>query len=184
MQRRFNGAHCSYFHRWFQHPVWRLGQARLGNGPYTLAGSFGEPATTNFATVDSSFLPDRPSRQAYMKYLELLNDWEKKIEIPPNTPRALGGPAYGFKWDESVVREGFKSLTGITPNMLEWIVETAIEEASEYPHPMQNVSLLLADQKDKYGRTTRKGQYDMLFSYTSGEEYAHKTVHFWFESTR
>eukprot|EP00971_Amphidinium_carterae_P034721 683378-Amphidinium_carterae.1 len=26
MHRRFNGAHCSYFHRWFQHPVWRLGQ--------------------------------------------------------------------------------------------------------------------------------------------------------------
>eukprot|EP00971_Amphidinium_carterae_P303073 6022150-Amphidinium_carterae.1 len=65
LHRRFNGAHCSYFHRWFQHPVWRLSQARLGNGPYTLAGSYGEPATTNFQTVDSSFLPDRPSRQAY-----------------------------------------------------------------------------------------------------------------------
>eukprot|EP00971_Amphidinium_carterae_P135917 2693147-Amphidinium_carterae.1 len=121
MHRRFNGAHCSYFHRWFQHPVWRLGQVRLGNGPYTLAGAYGEPVHSNFASVDSSVLPDRPSRQAYARYQELYNDWEKKIEIPPNTPRALGGPAYGFEWDETVVREGFKSLTGVTPNMLEWI---------------------------------------------------------------
>eukprot|EP00971_Amphidinium_carterae_P201886 4005783-Amphidinium_carterae.1 len=94
MHRRHNGAHCSYFHRWFQHPVWRLGQVRLGNGPYTLAGAFGEPVHSNFAFVDSSVLPDRPSRQAYARYQELYNDGEKKIEIPPNTPRALGGPAY------------------------------------------------------------------------------------------
>eukprot|EP00971_Amphidinium_carterae_P334984 6470598-Amphidinium_carterae.1 len=79
MQRRFNGAHCSYFHRWFQHPVWRLGQARLGNGPYTLAGAYGEPVHSNFANVDSSVLPDWPSRQAYARYQELFNDWEKKI---------------------------------------------------------------------------------------------------------
>eukprot|EP00971_Amphidinium_carterae_P258419 5129089-Amphidinium_carterae.1 len=62
--------------------------------------------------------------------------------------------------------------------MLEWIVETALEEASEYPHPMQNVSLLHANETDKYGRTTRAGQFDMLFSYVSGEEYGHKTIHF------
>eukprot|EP00971_Amphidinium_carterae_P039201 770571-Amphidinium_carterae.1 len=65
--------------------------------------------------------------------------------------------------------------------MLEWIVETALEEASDYPHPMQNVTLHSANKTDKYGRTTRKGQFDMLFSYISGEEYGHKTVHFWFE---
>eukprot|EP00971_Amphidinium_carterae_P155212 3077941-Amphidinium_carterae.1 len=46
------------------------------------------------------------------------------------------------------------------------------------------VSLLLEDETDKYGRTTKKGQYDMMFSYISGEEYDHKTVHFWFEGTR
>eukprot|EP00971_Amphidinium_carterae_P120881 2394802-Amphidinium_carterae.1 len=65
MHRRFNGAHSSYFLRWFQHPIWRLGQARLGNGPYTLAGGYGEPAARNFEVIDSSFLPDWPSRQAY-----------------------------------------------------------------------------------------------------------------------
>eukprot|EP00971_Amphidinium_carterae_P227390 4510138-Amphidinium_carterae.1 len=68
--------------------------------------------------------------------------------------------------------------------MLEWIVETAIEEASDYPHPLQNVNLLLANKTDKYGRTTREGQFDMLFSYISGEEYSHKTVHFWLEGHR
>eukprot|EP00971_Amphidinium_carterae_P284021 5639111-Amphidinium_carterae.1 len=93
MHRRFNGAHCSYFHRWFQHPVWRLGQARIGNGPYTLANAYGEPVHSNFAIADSSVLPDLPSRQAYAniaKYQELFNDWEKKIVIPANTPRPLG----------------------------------------------------------------------------------------------
>eukprot|EP00971_Amphidinium_carterae_P113167 2241700-Amphidinium_carterae.1 len=68
--------------------------------------------------------------------------------------------------------------------MLEWIVESALEEAVDYPHPLQMVSLLPADETDKYGRTTRKGQFDMLFSYVSGEEYGHKTVHFWFEGHR
>eukprot|EP00971_Amphidinium_carterae_P250188 4966413-Amphidinium_carterae.1 len=28
LQRRFNGGHCSYFHRWFQHPIFRLSQAK------------------------------------------------------------------------------------------------------------------------------------------------------------
>eukprot|EP00971_Amphidinium_carterae_P026526 523147-Amphidinium_carterae.1 len=124
---------------------------------------------SKFANVDSSVLPDTPSRQAYARYQELVNDWDKKIVIPPNTPRALGGPAYGFQWDETIVREGFKSLTGITPNMLEWIVETALMEAEQYPHPLQMVSLLPNDDTDKYGRTTRRGQFDMLFSYVSGE---------------
>eukprot|EP00971_Amphidinium_carterae_P029513 581100-Amphidinium_carterae.1 len=122
MHRRFNGAHCSYFHRWFQHPIWRLGQARIGNGPFTLAGAFGEPVHSNFVITDSGALPDLPSRQAYSVYQKLLNDWDKKVEIPKFTPRPLGGPAFGEEWDERIVREGFKSLTGITPNMLEWIV--------------------------------------------------------------
>eukprot|EP00971_Amphidinium_carterae_P060285 1192939-Amphidinium_carterae.1 len=46
------------------------------------------------------------------------------------------------------------------------------------------VSLLLKDETDKYGRFTREGQCDMLFSYVSGEEYDHKRVHFWFEGHR
>eukprot|EP00971_Amphidinium_carterae_P145971 2893414-Amphidinium_carterae.1 len=129
MNRRFNGAHCSYFHRWFQHPIWRLSQARVGNGPYTLANAFGEPVHRNFEMADSNALPDLPSRQAYEQYQKLLSDWERKIEIPKFTPRPLGGPAFGMEWEDSIVREGFKSLTGITPNMLEWIVETALQEA-------------------------------------------------------
>eukprot|EP00971_Amphidinium_carterae_P342240 6481482-Amphidinium_carterae.2 len=85
MNRRFNGSHCSYFHRWFQHPIWRLSQARVGNGPYTLASEFGEPVHNNFEIASSNCLPDLPSRQAYAEYQKLLNDWDKKIEIPKHT---------------------------------------------------------------------------------------------------
>eukprot|EP00971_Amphidinium_carterae_P119684 2371103-Amphidinium_carterae.1 len=46
--RRFNSGHCSYFHRWFQHPIWRFGQARVGNGPYSLAGEHHELVTGNW----------------------------------------------------------------------------------------------------------------------------------------
>eukprot|EP00971_Amphidinium_carterae_P026832 529372-Amphidinium_carterae.2 len=46
--RRLNSGHCSYVHRWFQHPIWRLGQARVGNGPYTLVGEHHEPVMKKF----------------------------------------------------------------------------------------------------------------------------------------
>eukprot|EP00971_Amphidinium_carterae_P110876 2196487-Amphidinium_carterae.1 len=68
--------------------------------------------------------------------------------------------------------------------MLEWIVETALEEAKDYPHPLQSACLLNTDKTDTYGRLTKEGQFDMLFSYISGEEYGHSTVHFWFEGHR
>eukprot|EP00971_Amphidinium_carterae_P301796 5995976-Amphidinium_carterae.1 len=68
--------------------------------------------------------------------------------------------------------------------MLEWIVESALKEVEQYPHPLHMVSLLPNDETDKYGRTTREGQFDMLFSYVSGEEFGHKTVHFRFEGYR
>eukprot|EP00971_Amphidinium_carterae_P348449 6490494-Amphidinium_carterae.1 len=165
-------------------PIWRLSQARVGNGPYTLANEFFEPVTRNYEIANSNALPDLPSRQAYDTYQRLLNDWEKKVEIPKYTPRPLGGPAFGLEWEDRIVREGFKSLTGITPNMLEWIVESALEEANKHPHPNNMVSLLKADERDKYGRRTREGQYDMLFSYVSGEEYDYQTVHFWFEKNK
>eukprot|EP00971_Amphidinium_carterae_P287722 5712096-Amphidinium_carterae.1 len=184
MDRKHNGAHCSYFHRWFQHPIWRLSQARVGNGPYTRANAFEEPVTHNYEIANSNALPDLPSRNAFATYQKLLNNWEKKIDIPVGTPRPLGAPAFGEAWDDRVAREGFKSLTGITPNMLEWIVETALEEANDHPHPNNMVGLNAADEKDKYGRLTRKGQYDMLFSYVSGEEYDYQTVHFWFEKDK
>eukprot|EP00971_Amphidinium_carterae_P154814 3069636-Amphidinium_carterae.1 len=82
MDRRQNGAHCSYFHRWFQHPILRLRQARLGNGPYTHAGEFGEPVTRNYEIANTNAVSDAPSRLAFETYQRLLNDWEKKIEIP------------------------------------------------------------------------------------------------------
>eukprot|EP00971_Amphidinium_carterae_P022056 435054-Amphidinium_carterae.1 len=37
------------------------------------------------------------------------------------------------------------------------------------------------DHKDRYGRTTFRGQFNMIFSYLSGEENDYQTVQFWFE---
>eukprot|EP00971_Amphidinium_carterae_P292792 5812901-Amphidinium_carterae.5 len=101
-----------------------------------------------------------------------------------NTPRPLGGTATGMNWDVGVIRESFKSLTGITPNMMEWIIESAIHEATITPHPDNLVNLLDNTVKDRFGRTTHQGQFNMLFSYVSGEESDYKTVHFWFEKNR
>eukprot|EP00971_Amphidinium_carterae_P223862 4442010-Amphidinium_carterae.1 len=63
--------------------------------------------------------------------------------------------------------------------MLEWIVESALEEASNHPHPKNMVSLLKADEKDKYGRLTKEGRGtlekelklhpDMVISTTQGQ---------------
>eukprot|EP00971_Amphidinium_carterae_P310576 6171374-Amphidinium_carterae.8 len=35
--------------------------------------------------------------------------------------------------------------------------------------------------RDPFGRTTKQGQFNMLFSYIIGEENDYKTVHFWLE---
>eukprot|EP00971_Amphidinium_carterae_P254151 5045501-Amphidinium_carterae.1 len=61
----------------------------------------------------TSHLLTRPSCQTrhpgrHTPSTRLYNDWDSKIEIPSNTPRPLGGPAYGYEWNEAVVREGFK----------------------------------------------------------------------------
>eukprot|EP00971_Amphidinium_carterae_P202869 4025817-Amphidinium_carterae.2 len=182
--RRSNCGHCSYFHRWFQHPIWRLGQARVGNGPYTLAGGHHEPVVRNFEIPDMHALPDQPSKAAYQKYANLLDAWENEITIPVNTSRPLGAPACGTVWDETLIRNAFKSTTGITPNMLEWIVESAFEEALLHPHPSNMVNLMDETSKDRYGRTTCQGQFNMIFNYLSGEENNYLTVPFWFEKNR
>eukprot|EP00971_Amphidinium_carterae_P089032 1762233-Amphidinium_carterae.2 len=171
--RRSNAGHCSYFHRWFQHPIWRLGQARVGNGPYTLAGEHHEPVRANFDSPNQHALPDGPSKAAYQTYLNLLEAWTHQIAIPAGTPRPLGAPACTTEWDETMIRDAFKSTTGITPNMLEWIVESALEEALKHPHP--NNMLMDETYKDKYGRTIQKGQFNMIFSYLSGEENNYQT---------
>eukprot|EP00971_Amphidinium_carterae_P026831 529372-Amphidinium_carterae.1 len=41
--------------------------------------------------------------------------------------------------------------------MLEWIVESAMEEALARPHPDNLVNLMDETYKDRYGRTTYKG---------------------------
>eukprot|EP00971_Amphidinium_carterae_P112622 2230323-Amphidinium_carterae.2 len=121
--------------KWFQHPIWRLGQARVGNGPYTLAGEHHEPITRSFEVPNQLSLPDVPSKVAYQKYRALLDAWQLEVTIPVNTPRPLGAPACGPEWDEQTIKNAFMSTTGITPNMLEWIVESALEEAIKHPHP-------------------------------------------------
>eukprot|EP00971_Amphidinium_carterae_P227573 4514303-Amphidinium_carterae.1 len=174
MDRRSNCGHCSYFHRsvrWFQHPLWRLGQARVGNGPYTLAGEQHEPVRRNFEVANQHALPDLPSKDAFQTIITV------------GTPRP-GAPAYGPERDEALIRESFKSTTGITPNVLEWIVESALEEALAHPHPNNMVNLLDEIYKDKYGRTTAQGQFNMIFSYLSREENNYQTVQFWFEKNR
>eukprot|EP00971_Amphidinium_carterae_P310575 6171374-Amphidinium_carterae.7 len=103
-ERRFNGGHCSYFHRWFQQPLWRLGQARVGNGPYTLAGEHHEPITRTWEVPNGNTLPDAPSRTAFAHYQRLLQEWETLTEVPVGTPRPLGEPAMGEKWDVSGVQ--------------------------------------------------------------------------------
>eukprot|EP00971_Amphidinium_carterae_P221152 4390538-Amphidinium_carterae.3 len=70
-KRRGNGGHCSYFHRWMNHPIWGLGQAKMGNGPYTLLKERFEPANAVWQVVNFSSLPDDPSRKAYVKYRQL-----------------------------------------------------------------------------------------------------------------
>eukprot|EP00971_Amphidinium_carterae_P090438 1790766-Amphidinium_carterae.3 len=106
--RRTNSGHCSYFHRWFQHPIWRLGQARVGNGPYTLAGEHHEPVIRNFEIPNMNSLPDAPSKAAYMKYQNLFEAWENNVVIPTNTPRPLGAPACGPNWDVELLNNAFK----------------------------------------------------------------------------
>eukprot|EP00971_Amphidinium_carterae_P263504 5227867-Amphidinium_carterae.6 len=44
------------------------------------------------------------------------------IKIPEGTPRSLGAPAKGHGWSEEAVLKGFKSETGLTPNMFQWVI--------------------------------------------------------------
>eukprot|EP00971_Amphidinium_carterae_P351055 6491883-Amphidinium_carterae.3 len=170
------------FHRWFQQPIWRL-EALVGSGPYTLAGEHHEPITRTWEVPDGNALPDGPSRRSFAHYQQLLQAWETVTEIPTGAPRLLGGPPME-RWDVNVIRAGFRSLTGITPNMLDWIVESAIQEAICTPHPDNLISLLDYELRDRFGRTTKQGQFNMLFSYVSGEENDFQTVHFWFEKKK
>eukprot|EP00971_Amphidinium_carterae_P192436 3818433-Amphidinium_carterae.1 len=41
-----------------------------------------------------------------------------------------------------------------------------------------------ADTTDHYGRLIRKGQFNMMFSYISGEEYNYEQIHFGFEGKK
>eukprot|EP00971_Amphidinium_carterae_P012042 237665-Amphidinium_carterae.1 len=63
--------------------------------------------------------------------------------------------------------------------MFEWIVETAMQEALETPHPGNVINFSDQTFTDQHGRTTKKGQFNMLFTYTSGEEHDYHLVHFW-----
>eukprot|EP00971_Amphidinium_carterae_P282870 5615545-Amphidinium_carterae.4 len=138
----------------------------------------------NFEIPNMNSLPDAPSKSAYQKYQNLLEAWENNTIIPFNTPRPLGAPACGPNWDIVLLKNAFKSTTGITPNMLEWIVESAMEEALARPHPDNLVNLMDDDYKDRYGRTTYRGQFNMIFSYLSGEDNDYQNVQFWFEKIR
>eukprot|EP00971_Amphidinium_carterae_P346246 6487594-Amphidinium_carterae.1 len=40
------------------------------------------------------------------------------------------------------------------------------------------------DTIDHYGRTIHKGQFNMLFSYISGDGYNYEQIHFWFEGEK
>eukprot|EP00971_Amphidinium_carterae_P056027 1105015-Amphidinium_carterae.3 len=68
--------------------------------------------------------------------------------------------------------------------MLEWIAESALEEALIHLHPDNLVNLMDETYKDRYGRTTYKGQFNMIFSYLSGEENNYENVQFWFEKNK
>eukprot|EP00971_Amphidinium_carterae_P312643 6214004-Amphidinium_carterae.2 len=164
--RMFNvkWMYSSYFHRWFQQPIWRFGQARVGNGPYTPAGEHHEPISRVWEVPNGNALPDGPSRKSFGYYQQLLTEWKIVTKIPTGTPRPLGGPPMGEKWDAKAVRAGFKKASA--------------------PHPDNMISLLDYDLRDRFGRTTKHGQFNMLFSYVSGEENYYQTVHFWFEKKK
>eukprot|EP00971_Amphidinium_carterae_P066890 1324774-Amphidinium_carterae.3 len=129
-------------------------------------------------------LPDGPSRDAYQKYRTLLHEWEAVVENLrfQKGHRDLGAPPLSREWNEKAVRQGFKSETGLTPNMFEWIIESAVTEAIEKPHPSKN--FVETETKDQFGRTIKAGQFNMLFNYTSGEEYGYQVAHFWFEKNQ
>eukprot|EP00971_Amphidinium_carterae_P332196 6466233-Amphidinium_carterae.1 len=81
----------------------------------------------------------------------------------------IGRTSYsGPVWDRALLKESFKSTTGITPNMLEWIVESAIEEAISHPQPDNLVNLM--------DNPSGTNQHDVQLSY--------RTVHFWFEKNK
>eukprot|EP00971_Amphidinium_carterae_P217248 4312800-Amphidinium_carterae.1 len=76
-----------------------------------------------------------------------------------------------LQWNDEVVSEAFKSETGITINMLPWIVEEAVKEAIESPYPNN-------------GQYLQQSEVNMIFGYTIGEEYGYKIVSIWFEGKK
>eukprot|EP00971_Amphidinium_carterae_P262865 5214897-Amphidinium_carterae.1 len=143
-----------------------------------------EPVTTVCKTVNINALPNGPSRDAYLKHRTLLNEWDTVVHIPEGTPRPLGTPPLSRGWSDKAVRQGFKSDTGLTPNMFEWIIETAIVEAVETPHLYNTINCAEAETTDQFGRTIQGDQFNMLFNYTSGEEHGYQVVDFCFEKKR
>eukprot|EP00971_Amphidinium_carterae_P313415 6228422-Amphidinium_carterae.3 len=92
------------------------------------------------------------------------------------TPRPLGGLVKTAEWSEENVREGFRSETGLTPNVFPWIIEEAVKD-----HPGNTLHTMQGAEIDSYGRLHECGQVNMLFSYTSDEEHDYEQVHFIFE---
>eukprot|EP00971_Amphidinium_carterae_P239390 4752398-Amphidinium_carterae.2 len=90
-ERRINGGHCSYFHRWMQRPIWRLSQAKFGNGPYTLCKEHHEPATAVWKDINVNSIPDLPSRNAYTKYRVIVD----KVGYSCQHPRWNAKTAWG-----------------------------------------------------------------------------------------
>eukprot|EP00971_Amphidinium_carterae_P221153 4390538-Amphidinium_carterae.4 len=103
------------------------------------------------------------------------------IKIPEGTPRPLGAPARGHRWNEEAVHEGFRSETGLTLNMFPWIIEEAVKEAVETPHPGNTLHTMQGYEIDNYWRLLERGQINLLFSYTSGEEQDYQQILFWLE---
>eukprot|EP00971_Amphidinium_carterae_P099379 1966020-Amphidinium_carterae.1 len=111
--------------------------------------------------ISLNALHDGPSRAAYGKYIELVHEWNISIVIPPGTPRPLGAPAKTTEWREDEAHEGFKSET---LNMLPWIIEEVVKEAT--PHPGNLLTTMSADTVD------------------NGEEHGYEIVKFWSEGKR
>eukprot|EP00971_Amphidinium_carterae_P053307 1049942-Amphidinium_carterae.1 len=108
-----------------------------------------------------------PARKAYKKYTDLIHDWNHLINIPPGTPRPLGGLVRTAERSDEVVREGFKFEKGLILNMLPWIVEEATyKEAVDTPRSGKTLNTI--NEIDRKGRLLRQG-VDMIFGYTSGE---------------
>eukprot|EP00971_Amphidinium_carterae_P026411 521022-Amphidinium_carterae.2 len=137
------------------HPIWSLEQARKGNGPFTLVGSKWEPGAAVWQRITTSALPARMNpRTVYQKYTELMHEWNNIINIPQGTPRpwwTSKGSRVEALWSDEVVREVtevFQSEMGLTPNMLPWLVEEAVKETLETPHPGNMLNTMSSDTID------------------------------------